>query len=635
MATGFSVFPAFARDPIKFDGTPLDYRVLSRPGAILFDAPDGTAQDAVPTFSTFYVFDRIDHNGEKWLELGPNRTGSQTSWMIAERTVDWKQTIVLSFTNPAGRLPSLFFEDRAALEEFLKDEAMSTRAELFVQGIRDGNGAAGSKVVSVEPPEFVSLNDQFYMLPITDHASVRVNRRPKRIMEIASINLNEATGQNPTEPDPFDVGIMFVIDTSTSMQPYIDGTKSAVRDVLTQVKNSGTKANFSFGMIGFRSSVDLVPNLEYTTREYHPLEEKFDEAGFLSAVEGMNATSVSSHDFDEDGMSGIIRAAEASGWDAFDGRYIIYISDAGMLERVEDGAAKDATAQDMASRMENALGIQPFALFLKTRAGRAYHDDAMAQLEKLTSGLDGNAVFAIENGDVAAFSNAVASLTSALLDSVEIGSTAAAIDDCGTDRTSIECAAAEAGYAMQLAWLGRQQQTQAPDTYAAWVADFALDDPRRIALAPRVLLTRAQLNDIYVTIHAIIEAFGQSEQTAPEEFFDILQSVLARVMRDPSALPALDASQSTRAASVSDFEDLGDLLGAFLQDLPYDSDLGSLTREVWVDSGPSLRYEYIEGLKSKLSMYELYYADTASWVALNANADASEAVYPVPLEMMP
>jgi serine/threonine-protein kinase PpkA len=630
---------AQARDPEKLDGTALDHRILSRPGAILFDAPGGQAKAAVPTFSSFYVFGKSNVEGVDWVEVGANRVDVQTGWLPAERTVDWKQTIVLSFTNPAGRLPSMFFATRAGLETFLQDEAMSTRAELLSQQFSAGQGAGDTDIVSMEPKEFISMSDQFYMLPILDHASIRVNRRPKRIVEIASINQKDPADASPAEdPAPFKVGIVFVIDTSTSMQDYIDATKTNIKTLLDNVKASGSTADFSFGIIGFRSSTDRVPGLEYTAREFYPLTPNFDEDAFLATFTDMNATQVSSHDFDEDGLSGMAAAAAMTQWDSFDGRYIIYVSDAGMLVGTDSGAASDATPEQVAVRLKEDLGIASFALFLKTRAGQAYHDDAISQLDTLTrqSATGQSGVFPIEDGDVGAFSAAVGQLTQALIKSVvAAASVSPPTNLCATDSTSIDCAAASAGYAMQLAWLGRQQQTQAPDTYQAWVADFALDDPRRIALAPRVLLTRAQLNDVYVTLQAIVEAFGQSEQARPEEFFVVLQSVLARVMRDPSALPALDAAQSTMAADVSEFEDLGDLLGPYLQDLPYDSDLGSLTQALWVDSGANGRHEYIEALKGKLSMYELYYADTESWIALNANSDAREYVYPLPLEMMP
>ena len=106
----------------------------------------------------------------------------------------------------------MFFEDKEALKSFLKDEAMSTRAELLVTSIRGGGGAGDSKVLSVEPREFVPLTEQFYLLPILEHADVRFNRRSRVILKVASINQNEPPEQQEASQGPYNVGIVFVID---------------------------------------------------------------------------------------------------------------------------------------------------------------------------------------------------------------------------------------------------------------------------------------------------------------------------------------------------------------------------------------------------------------------------------------
>ena len=633
--------PGLAREPLKpAPDSPLDQRILTRPGAILRDGPDAEAVKKPPVFTTYYVFAREDRGGTVWLELGADRTGAATGWMRAEDTVDWKQTIVAAFASPADRIPVLFFEDRGALERFVKDETMSTRAELLAQTVRAGGTVPGTGVIAAEPAEQVSITEQFYLLPILDAAEISVNRRKRRIVEVASIN-QEVRAEQPAagETRPFRVGVVFVIDTSMSMDPYIDRTRQAVRDILAGLASDADKAQLSFGMVGFRSSLTETPALEYTVREFHPLQKDFDEAAFLAAVDAMKAATVSSHAFDEDGLSGLVAAAEMPGWADFDGRYIIYVTDAGMLVGADQGSAAGTTPQLFAARAQKDLGIATFALFLKTKAGRAYHEDALAQLATLTR-LDSVAtplVFPIEDGSVEAFGDRVDQLTRALLDQVRQGEAAQTPppDVCTANPDDITCAASQAGLAMRLAWLGRQEQAQAPDTYRAWAADFALDDPGRRALNARVLLTRNQLNDLYVTLQALVEAAAQAIDTDPTKFFSVLKTTLAHVVRDPTQLPALDPSARANVAPIDEFDDLGAVLGAYFADLPYDSDLGSITAEAWDGMTQSDRYEFLEGVKAKMSMYELYYADAANWVSINPDAGEGEKVYPVPLEMMP
>ena len=114
-----------------------------------------------------------------------------------------------------------------------------------------------------------------------------------------------------------------------------------------------------------------------------------------------------------------------------------------------------------------------------------------------------------------------------------------------------------------------------------------------------------------------------------------MKTTLAHVVRDPTQLPALDPSARANVTPIDEFDDLGAVLGAYFADLPYDSDLGSITAEAWDGMTQSDRYEFLEGVKAKMSMYELYYADAANWVSINPDAGEGEKVYPVPLEMMP
>ena len=73
-------------------------------------------------FSAWYVFGPEPSAGAEWLEVGADRDGGETAWIRADRTVPWKQTVVLGFDSPADRIPVLFFEDRPRLETFVQDE---------------------------------------------------------------------------------------------------------------------------------------------------------------------------------------------------------------------------------------------------------------------------------------------------------------------------------------------------------------------------------------------------------------------------------------------------------------------------------------------------------------------------------
>ena len=105
--------PLYAADrPLLAEGRKTVYqRVLTRPGALRFAAPDGDATNQYPAFQPLYVFERQDG----WMRVGPSISQAAESWVRADQVVDWKQNIVAAFTNTAGRKRQLLFEDEARL----------------------------------------------------------------------------------------------------------------------------------------------------------------------------------------------------------------------------------------------------------------------------------------------------------------------------------------------------------------------------------------------------------------------------------------------------------------------------------------------------------------------------------------
>src|SRR5690606_20020353 len=129
---------------------------------------------------------------------------------------------------------------------------------------------------------------------------------PAQLLNIASID----PGNTPQErggssaavvaPEIFRTGIVLVVDTSVSMQPYIDRVREVVREVQGQLATRGELDKVSFGLVGFRSSVEKTPGLEYVTRTLVTLDQGSDPDRFLAEASKVQATTVSSHAFNED-----------------------------------------------------------------------------------------------------------------------------------------------------------------------------------------------------------------------------------------------------------------------------------------------------------------------------------------------
>ena len=184
--------------------------------------------------------------------------------------------------------------------------------------------------------------------------------------------------------------------------------------------------------------------------------------------------------------------------------------------------------------------------------------------------------------------------------------------------------AALIGHAMQLAYLGEKTNSQAPPVFEAWITDRDLIKQNIPTTDVRVLLTKAQLSDLSDVMKQILDAANEG-LISPTEMFDRLRSVAATMGADPNQL-----KQNGNAK----LADMG-VLGEYLEDLPYQSEVLNLDEETWKSWDGLAQERFIRNLSTKLRHYQRYNADVDRWVALAKDSDARDNVYPVPLEMMP
>ncbi len=625
---------AQSRTPLLMEGRQTLYqRVLSRPSAILREGPSPTARATVAVvapFTIYYVFGRQTVGGQDWVEVGRPERGPAEGWVQADQVIDWRQTLVVAFTNPAGRERTLFFRDRDSLMRLLESpRAAREIPELRRQAI-ERRLPPGSPVISIEPAEFIDITRQFYVLPIlAAEQTMMPSGFTTRALRVASIPLREdPLSQMPSAEEllrNYRVGIVFVIDTTVSMGPYIDRTRAAVRRIYGQIAGSPIAQRVSFGMIGFRDRPDVRPGLEYLTRVYLPLERNQDARTILARLDRMEEASVSSPGWNEDALAGIHAALQQPGWSDFDGRYIILITDAGpRLANDPISTTLMGPREISALAQQNHTAI--YALHLLTSAGRDDHDFAAAQYRELSRWPNTQPLYyPVPQGSVTEFGRRVDQLAESLIAQantamqgrlVELQQEAAAGNRESDSRTQL------VGRAMQLAFLGRVQGTRAPDVFEAWTTDRDLDDPRRASLDVRVLLTKSQLSDLRDVLRAVLEQ-GQANRLSPQDFFGQLRSAVANMTRDPGRLGR------------AQFANLGELLGEYLRDLPYTSRILEIDERTWMSMGPGAQREVLDDIAAKLRLYQQIHDRPELWTALYEGAPEGERVYPMPLDSLP
>ncbi|MDZ5602469.1 vWA domain-containing protein [Pseudomonas sp. RP23018S] len=639
---------ALAADkPLLQDGKKtLFQRVLTTPGCQLSPSAGGAAGAQQPAFSRFYVYERSQAANAEWLKVGPDSFGKTLGWLPAACTVEWRMQLTLAFTNPANRDRLLFFKDRSTLQGILDAPDPVSRIAPLRAKLKQGQSADG--VLAQEPEYFIDLQKQFYLLPVLSGEEVMTEAGFRtRILDVASVskaaagNAATGTGAQPAAPasaatrasqlKEFSAAVVFVIDSTISMDPYIDRTREAIRKVYAQIAKENLGRQVKFGLVAFRSSTKAVPGLEYLTKLYADPNTVKDGDDFLAKVADLKQAKVSSKAFDEDAYAGVMQAVEQIDWKPFGARYVVLITDAGALDGDDKLSATGLNAEQVRIEAANP-GVALYTLHLKTPAGAKDHARAEAQYQALSTyaGTQTSLYYPVDAGDVDAYGRKVDALASAITAQVKaaymgddaIGSALNAKADAQEQKLIDDSALI--GHAMRLAYLGEKQGTQAPPVFQAWIADR---DPIKQNIPTtdvRVLLTKAQLSDLSDVLKQILEAANQG-LISPSDMFERLRNVAATMGTDPNQL---------KANSNAKVADLG-VLGEYLDDLPYHSEVLNLDEETWKSWDGLAQEKFVRTLATKLRHYQRYNADVDRWVGLAEGSDARDHVYPVPLEMMP
>ncbi|RMH85964.1 serine/threonine protein kinase [Pseudomonas sp. AOB-7] len=602
-------------------------RVLSKPEARLASQPGEAGQGSeLPAFSVLYVYRRQEHGGQTWLEVGASSDGTREGWLAAADVSDWKQSLVLKFTERSGRSPVMFLDSRSAVEQYLADPAQA-RTALHQAQFEE---RVAPQIVALEPAASAIPQEQFYLLPIFEsHETFDGNGAPVQLLNVASIDPGDAErvvgdGSPRIQHDKFRTGIVLVVDTSVSMQPYIDRVAQVVDELHRQIASRGDLDSVSFGLVGFRSNVDKTPGLEYVSRTLVSLEEGSDPQRFAELARQVRATNVSSHAFNEDAFAGVMEAVEGMDWTPYSGRLILLVTDAGAL-RKNDPLSR--TQMNEAEVREAALRkqIKVYALHLRTPVGRDNHGFAEQQYRSLTADANpqiGDLYIPVADGAVEKFGQTVKEIGLIFAELVnKVANNQVQAPNQHQSIRSIAAKTSAIGYAMQMDFLGRRAAAQAPQLVTAWTADHDLTNPSLPAFQVCVLLTKLQLNDLQQSLKLIVDA-ARRTQSSPKDFFQEIASASAYMSRDPSGL-----SQGRNLAESG-------ILGEYLEGLPYRSKSLNMTQELWLSLSVAEQQDYIDELESKIRLYETFHNDIAHWVRFG-DAQPGDALYRVPLATLP
>lgn len=625
-------------------------RVLAVPGARLHDSAGGDAGEAVTPFTAFYVYARRP----QWLQVGTDRHGSTAGWLKTADTIEWAQGLTVAFREPKTHDRALLFRDAASLRELIDAPGMD-RYETLYRAAEAGEAPADSPVVAIQPPGKLDIREDFYLVPILHHEDIYLGSERARLLEVSSVPLEPAPQiQASTRAQPatavadnagpvardtgYRAGLVFAIDSTLSMDPYIERTRQAVAKIYDALGDAGLLGNVNFGLVAFRDSPQAVPELEYLTRTYVDLKQGRNPQTFLSQVNDLSAAKISSRDFIEDSYAGVRQALDDIDWSGHAARYLVLVTDAGPRSA---GDPLSSTGLDAAAlrKLARDKGIAIFVLHLLTEANRADHASAAAQYRELARfpGI-GSLYYAVPTGDVGEFGQVLDTLAGQITMQVQMAAASQPLPAApATPETSdnpriaeLQGKVAKLGYALRMQYLKRSEGGKVPNVFNAWLVDRDFRDPEQRTLDVQVLLTRDQLSDLHDILNGVLRT-AEEGLLSPQNFLNELKSLAATIARDPAQLGSTTA---TTAGEGNSLADLG-FMREYIEDLPYTGEVMNLSLEDWETWPARQQIEFLHRLEDKISYYRALHDHTDVWVSLDGGPIDGDSVFPVALEMLP
>ena len=646
-------------------------RILARPGAVLQTRPQASDQGkSVAPFRMFYVYARRqDIDGQTWLQVGSDTRGELAGWLPEQRTLEWNQALTVAFREPLGHDRVMLFRDKQSLKNLVLTHDLVGYRDLYRKA-SSGLADPDSPVVAIQPKAHVDIKDDFYLVPIKSHEDAFLGSSLARLLQVSSVPLAmpvnepgspEAVREASRDGSPADAayraGLVFVVDSTTSMGPYINRTRNVMEQVYQAIEAAGLKNSFQFGLVAYRDNLEAAPGLQYLTRTYVNLSEGADGETFLAKARQVTPSAISSKDFREDAYAGVREAVDGMNWQGINARYVLLITDAGPREG-DDPLSKTGLHTDDLNRLARDKNINLWVMHLKTPISGADHDYAAEKYKRLSRYEDlGDFYYGVELGHVGEFGRVLQAITRQVTRQVsdaQLGIAARAAQ-ASPDTPAFPAKPADdredhhlqddpqadslrqfqkkvelLGYALRMRYLQkRRDDGGVPAVFDAWLVDRDFLEPERAGVDVRVLLTRDQLSDLHAVLRQVLET-AEEGVLAPDTFLEELKSLAATISRDPAAV----AGSTRTSGGEGNLADLG-YMREYIEDLPYTGEVMNLSLQDWEDWPAKYQLQFIHRLENRINYYQALHDDTDLWVALDGGPITGDAVFPVLLDMLP
>lgn len=642
--------------------TGLSLRALPRSFSPLYaDADDSVdpISNAVSAFKPMFVFgiqdldDRDPASIGGWYQLGYSERRA-IGWMKAQDIIEWRQALLLEYSHPGTgsnrRTPVLMFSEMEALQDFVTTNGRKSRTQKLLDQI--DSGEVPEQVIGKEPNRFLNIDDDFYLLPVVNWQREETFDDPSHYLQVVAAvpgsraeSAGESTLQDEDylQEDLFDgeaiTDIVFVMDMTGSMQPYIDAVKKTLGNLVKNLaENEQTENTVRFGLVGYRDNIEATPDLNWDIKQFTP--ELLPAADFLAVLNQAEAAKVSSDEWAENVHGGYL-AGINSPWRTLDEernsiRLMLLIGDAsghdvGDVKRGYKNST-GSTAEDL-YELARTSGIIPYTIHLKNERAEREWGTAQQQFAQFA--------YKQTDGSNFTFSAQTDQAEENLIDTAQyIGSRIKTLIEGGvetmndfagsdSDPQAPDSSNEEGQQMIELArgvmqaaiadFLG--DGVEPPRDFTSWVHDYDLADASRETLSVRVMISRRQFDNVIRQTESLVEAI-QLQTLGNVDFLVALKQAAART------------SLGLELKSDTSFEDQ-EFLPNWISSLPYKSRVMAMSPDEFANLKVNERRQFIARLESKLNAYDEIAGNVDRWLKLDENDDSLQEVVALPLTLLP
>lgn len=354
-----------AQTPLK-EGDLFLKGIAKKKTAIYKKASTGSGKvTKLEPFDIVYIYGK-----GSFYKVGPT-PNEVTGYIPKSDLTEWNSRLCLHFTPLKGRQPGLVFNDPESLKECLRG----------TQDFYDTNGRPHSKSIAMEPDE--NLADQRFtmLLPILDEERMRLGTGQHMAYKIGFLSGGDASYAAPAESSKrrsskvAELELMFLIDATGSMQPYIDGTKEIVKNVTQRILTS-REGGCRFGVTAYRDYED-----EFVYRQFSNLtSNSYKSVAALSSI-----AADGGHDTPEAVFDGFLGSLTETNWHETQNtlRLIILIGDASAHPPGAVGNPKNISSRQL---LQKASEMKVRTLAVKLDHGSSDSEGA-GQFMELAEGL--------------------------------------------------------------------------------------------------------------------------------------------------------------------------------------------------------------------------------------------------------